>query len=791
MATQRPALRASLSAFAARLLAEHEVAPRAQVIASEASARLSGTPAVVYLFDPAGEPRWTSKASVGDVKAPAQCEALTLAMVAEQAQPVLFSGGELVREHYAHLDVRRTIVSLAYVPLLAGETLLGAIEAVSMDRALGASDLEALGEIAELSTGALAAALGYESERNSNFETITRLTAFYDIEKVFHSTLQIDELLPIIASKTREVEPCEAVNVWMIDDDNLVLTARDGNDDSLPLGAPQDAIAARVSDSGESVLIVNPDDPLLAERNAGGTVASLAAVPIIYDDSLVGMMECVNKLDGTPFDEDDVFLLSTIAESAAGALHNASLLEAEKKVEVLETLVEISNEITSTLNLERVLQVVVNSPQRIMPYDRAAVALDERGKLQVKAVSGTTEIVHGDEKIVKLRDMLEFCAVSDTPVSAIGRPEAIEAERPEDRARFREYFTQTGMRSWFSVPLADDQGKLGILVFESGNPDAFGEAQTEFIRIVGGQATVAVRNASLYQEVPLIGVLEPLLKKKHDFMRLDTRRRTAYIVLAVAAVLFLAFVPLPMRVQGNATVAPQSSSKIQAAVDGVVREVYVHEGDRVAKGTVLADMNDWDYRAEVAAAQAKLGQAEAAVNRALANNDGMEAGIQRNEANYWTAEVKRAQERLDHTRLRSPINGVVSTPHIETMVGRKLDEGDTFGEVLNAEHATIDVEVDQNDVRLLHDGDAAAVKLDSFPTSKFEGSVELVSPRSDAVGDERMFFARIDVANPDGLIRPGMQGISKISTGWRPAGYVMFRGLAMWGWEKLWSWFGW
>jgi RND family efflux transporter MFP subunit len=577
----------------------------------------------------------------------------------------------------------------------------------------------------------------------------------------------------------------------MIEDDSLSLVARDGTDDSLPIGAAQDQVAARVSDSGEAVLIVDRADPLLAERNADQAIASLAAVPIIYDDCLVGMIECVNRLDGAPFDEDDVFLLATIAESAAGALHNASLLEAEKKVEILETLVEISNEITSTLNLERVLQVVVNSPQRIMSYERAAVALEERGKLQVKAVSGVTEIVHSDATIVKLRDMLEFCAVSDTAVSAIGRPEAIEAERPEDRARFREYFTASGMRSWFSVPLSDDQGKLGILVFESSDPDAFGEAQTEFVKIVAGQATVAVRNASLYQEVPLIGMLEPLLKKKHDFMRLDTRRRTAYIVLAAAAVLFLAFVPLPMRVQGNATVAPQTSSKIQAEVDGVVRNVYVHEGDRVAKGTVLADLNDWDYRAELAAAQAKLGQAEAAVNRALAGNDGMEAGIQRNEANYWAAEVKRAEERLDHTRLRSPIQGVVSTPHIENLVGKKLDAGDTFGEVLNADHATIDVEVDQDDVRLVQDGDPAAVKLDSFPTARFNGGVELVSPRSDAVGDQRVFFARIDVANPDGLIRPGMQGISKISTGWRPAGYVLFRGVAMWGWAKLWSWFGW
>ena len=223
----------------------------------------------------------------------------------------------------------------------------------------------------------------------------------------------------------------------------------------------------------------------------------------------------------------------------------------------------------------------------------------------------------------------------------------------------------------------------------------------------------------------------------------------------------------------------------------MVRTVYVREGDRVAQGTVLADLNDWDYRADLAAAQAKLAIAQAATNRALAENDGTQAGIQRNEADYWSAEVKRAEERLERTRLRSPISGVVSTPHIETLVGRKLDVGDNFADVLNASRATVDVQVDETDLPLVHQGDMATVKLESFPTSRFRGQVALLSPTSAAAQDERVFFARIDVPNSEGLIRPGMQGMSKISTGWRPAGYVFFRGLGLWSWNKLWSWFGW
>src|SRR6185369_9815789 len=117
-------------------------------------------------------------------------------------------------------------------------------------------------------------------------------------------------------------------------------------------------------------------DPRLKSRNStlkdprpeAGAIYSLTAVPLLDQESVVGVIEVINKLDSTVFDEDDVFFLSTIAEAAAGALHNAHLLEAERKVEYLQTLVKVSQEITGTLNLDRVVQTVVNQPHAVIPY---------------------------------------------------------------------------------------------------------------------------------------------------------------------------------------------------------------------------------------------------------------------------------------------------------------------------------------------------------------------------------------------------------------------------------------
>src|SRR5437870_6252134 len=170
-----------------------------------------------------------------------------------------------------------------------------------------------------------------------------------------------------------------------------------------------EGVAAEVGESGEPLLIESADDVRLIRRNRGigaGATVTLMAAPILDQGAAVGVVEVINKLDGTAFEEDDLFVLTTMCATASGALHNASLLQAERKVEILETLVKVSQEITSTLNLERVLQAVVNGPQAVIPYERAAIALEQHGRLNLKAISGMPVVNPGDPDISRLNDLL-------------------------------------------------------------------------------------------------------------------------------------------------------------------------------------------------------------------------------------------------------------------------------------------------------------------------------------------------------------------------------------------------
>ena len=154
---------------------------------------------------------------------------------------------------------------------------------------------------------------------------------------------------------------------------------------------------------------------------------------------------------------------------------------------------------------------------------------------------------------------------------------------------------------------------------------------------------------------------------------------------------FWPFARLPMRVAGDAVVAPVHRAQVQPEFEGVVSKVFVREGEPVKRGQVLAEMDAWDYRSALAEAEAKYQSALLQMNHSLAANDGSEAGIQRVQADYWQSEVDRSQELLDKAQLRSPIDGVVATPHVENFAGRRLQYGDSFAEIVDTSSAVVDV----------------------------------------------------------------------------------------------------
>src|SRR5260370_34742692 len=127
----------------------------------------------------------------------------------------------------------------------------------------------------------------------------------------------MDELLPIIGSKFREVIECEAINLWLLmPDESLKLMHQAGFDETTEADStqkPGEGVAGDVSDNGEAVLIDQEDDERLIKRNAHvneGGVVSLLVVPIMDKELLGGGVEAVHKETEPPFGSVEPFVLT-------------------------------------------------------------------------------------------------------------------------------------------------------------------------------------------------------------------------------------------------------------------------------------------------------------------------------------------------------------------------------------------------------------------------------------------------------------------------------------------------
>ena len=623
---------------------------------------------------------------------------------------------------------------------------------------------------------------------------IERLTSLYDVTKAFGSTIDLGELSVLIARKAADFSVAEAASLWLFDGEagevSMAATAVNGNYEVA--NPPESVGGTLVGDVLADRAIVRrnalADDDPLRHADPSYETRSVLAVPLAEDAAPVGVLVVVNRRGRRPeFTVADEELLVDVARQAVSALRNARQHEAEKKVEELDALLAVSREITSTLDLDKVMRAIVNGTAALIRYDRCAIAILQRGKLQVGAVSGTAEVDRKDASVRRTQALLEWVYFGGANV-AVTRHEdgTISTDRPETEEKFRTFFDESGSNAFYGVLLEDDEGKLGVLGFESTEPLEFDAETRDLLQILVNQATVAVRNAQLYQQVPLPGFLRPLAERTRKLREKSGSRARQWALGSVAALVLLAVLPWNVRVSGPARVVPGRRIPVTASVEGVVETVALREGDAVAAGAVVATLRDDAYRAALAEARAaeQIANAEVSRHRAEGNAPALfQAAARRDE---MRARAALAEEKLERTRLRAPEAGIILTPRLEERVGQLLAPGTEFAVLADTSAVLVDVAVPERDASLLADGQKVDVKVNSYPYRTFPGTVVRLGAAIREEGEERFVIAETRIENSEGLLRPGMLGKAKVSTGPQRVLRVVLRKPARWLWSRLW-----
>jgi two-component system, NtrC family, sensor kinase len=239
---------------------------------------------------------------------------------------------------------------------------------------------------------------------------------------------------------------------------------------------------------------------------------SVVAVPLLRHRQAIGAI-VVTRRELGGFTDDEIALLETFADQAVIAIENARLLtelqtrtaELTRSVGELTALGEVGRALSSTLDLETVLQTIVQRANElagtagcaIWEYDeareefrlRASDYVDEEDAAALQVAAPVTTIRRGlgvTSQVMELRQPVQIHDI------AVGGAE----ENP-----IRQRLIAAGHHALLAVPLLREDEVLGVLVVTRKTPGEFQPEVVQLLSTFATQSALAIQNARLFREI--------------------------------------------------------------------------------------------------------------------------------------------------------------------------------------------------------------------------------------------------------------------------------------------------
>ncbi len=257
-----------------------------------------------------------------------------------------------------------------------------------------------------------------------------------------------------------------------------------------------------------SVIITNPGEPWLTRssiRNgqpmppAGGwgNVQSFAilVVPIIIREEIVGAMVVENTQNDQPFNDWIVSLGQAMADQLAIGLQSVQLFEAEyRRREQAETLREVSSIVSSSLNLNEVLERVLDQLGRVVKYNSAGIHLIEGKTRRVIAGRGFPQ----GEKHIGLTFPIKLDETEPGSIVIHTRQPAVHSNISDLYPTFKGELHRH-IKSWMGVPLIARDKVIGLISIDHSESHAYNEEDVQMALAFANQVAIALENARLYE----------------------------------------------------------------------------------------------------------------------------------------------------------------------------------------------------------------------------------------------------------------------------------------------------
>lgn len=338
--------------------------------------------------------------------------------------------------------------------------------------------------------------------------------------KALNSTLDTQQLLTHIMALSSQAVEAEATSLAIMDEKLGDLRYRiapgdiGGETKKLRIRLGQ-GIVGWVAREGKPAMVndVTADSRFngFIDDLTGFTSRSILCVPLLRKDIVRGVLVARNKKNGAGFTEEDLEIFTALADQVALALDNSQLYQqARRELRKRMVLCEVGKLITSSLDLKKVLSLIMDALSHVVHFDAAGIFLLDSQTQQIEE-----EILRGYE--------IDLCCTARLKVGegvsgwVVKTGQAAIVPNVSQEPHYVNARSQTN--SELAAPLKSGERVIGVFNLESDRLNAYDEHDLDLLTAFASQAAVAIENARLFEETLKMSRLEHELAVARDIQK--------------------------------------------------------------------------------------------------------------------------------------------------------------------------------------------------------------------------------------------------------------------------------
>ncbi|MFP4473640.1 MAG: GAF domain-containing protein [Candidatus Omnitrophota bacterium] len=223
---------------------------------------------------------------------------------------------------------------------------------------------------------------------------------------------------------------------------------------------------------------------------------AILSVPIMFRGRVSGVIN-VQHRKPHEYAEETVNLIHMIAKQVGGVIEHARLFEdAKNKANQFDSLVKVSQTITSEAYLDEILSLIVLVTAEMLDSKICSIMLREGKKGEELSIRATQSLSDDYKKKPNLK--VKESLLGDVIRSK--KPLAVDDVRQDRRYANRDLAEKEDLTSMVAVPMIVKGQAIGVINVYTREPHHFTAEEINVLQMVANQAAVAVENTNLVSE---------------------------------------------------------------------------------------------------------------------------------------------------------------------------------------------------------------------------------------------------------------------------------------------------